>query len=189
MALRRGQDPASAEVINGLVGFSRRAGNLTHGAIETALYDINQIAQGQWFSTATRNPTRRHWADQIARGIKTKEDFNTAMEIQAMHRYPHLAERIRGGETLADIVNPLREKVANELELGGVGAVDVQHSPIWSKLMSFHDPNTKKTRLMTESEAMVLARQQPAWWRTSNGKQMDADMANKLLNIFGQRKS
>lgn len=189
VGLQRGQSPDSSEVMQGLVNFSRKRGNLDPGgAINTALTQINAISQGQWFNPATRSASRMHWARLIASGERTTDDFNQVQAHAAMKKYHHLAERIQAGETLADIANPLRARVAQELELGGPTAVDVINSPTWAKLLSFKD-DKGHVRAMTDSEAMVLARQQPAWWQTQNGRQTDADMTTRLLNVFGVRKS
>jgi hypothetical protein len=128
----------------------------------------------------------RH-AINIAAGTDTVEALNERLRLQAMKRYPWMADMLGKGMTPGDIVRPLQETIARELELANPDQVDVIHDPKYRRLLGIHDPKTNKMRLMTETEAMKLARAQPQWWQTSGGRQTDAQMTNQMMSKFGLR--
>ena len=128
----------------------------------------------------------RHAID-IASGKDSIEALDERLRLQAMRRYPWMADMINKGMTPGEIVRPLQQVIAQELELANPDQVDVLHDPRYRRLLGIHDPGNNKMRMMTESEAMRLARSQRAWWDTSNGRQTDAQMSMQMLGQFGMR--
>ena len=190
LGVQRNLDPTGQQVIGGLIHFANGSPNsrIGAGSIRTATNDVMQMANGQFFKNVSAAGAQK-WGEQIAMGQRTIQDFQEELTKDAIKRMPWMADELKGGNTVADVINPLRQVVASELELPSLSAVDVMNNPTWKKLIGFHDPATNKTRLMTESEATVLARQQPQWWNTAKGQQTDSDETLKMLNIFGYRKS
>lgn len=189
VGLQRSQDPNSPEVLFGLMQMAQKMGSkVGPGAIRTAAHDARDLARGQYFQSMDR-AHMYHWGRAIVGGTKSINDLNEELQKQAMARYPYLKEQLMGGQTLAQVVQPLREIVANELELGSGNNVDVMNNPNWRKLLSYHDASTGKVRLMTDSEALTLARSDPRYWKTAKGTQQDAGMVNFLFNTFGERKA
>jgi hypothetical protein len=76
--------------------------------------------------------------------------------------------------------------VARELELGSAANVNVMDNPKWRRLLGVRDKKGN-TRMMTEYEAQQWARSQDNWWKTSHGRQADAEGAATMLRMFGVR--
>jgi hypothetical protein len=150
--------------------------------------DAQNLASGKYFRRLTATSANQ-WGRMIAAGDKTLEDLETQMQLEASERFPWMAEALKSGQSVADIIDPLRRIVSQELELGNPNNVNVISDPQWHKLLGIRDPSTNKMRMMTESEAMVMARSDKRYWQTQGGRKNDADMTSKLLNVFGVRKS
>jgi hypothetical protein len=148
----------------------------------------------QYFSN-TMTQSSRHGratldrqAVRIASGQDTIEGLQHRMQLEAMRRFPHMKEMLEAGMTPYDVVQPMREIVAEEMEYATPDQVNVLKNPVWRKLLGVRD-REGKMRLLTESEVVRMAREQPTWWKTSNGRTADNQMASALLNAFGERKS
>lgn len=159
-------------------------GDQRKGQIGVLAQQVRSISEGEYFEPMAGNRAYG-LARDIVRGNATMEEYQMRLQARAADRFPHLKQRIVNGETLAQIVEPYRNIVADELELGGAGAVNMK-SPLWRQLLGIQDG--KNMRMLTESEVLTLARSQPRWWGTSNGRAADHGMTRKLLQTFGQRK-
>lgn len=155
------------------------------GKTGEAAHAVTNITRGQWYAKNSDALTYQT-AQNIAQGTDSLEALNARKAVEAARRYPHFAQRIQAGETLADITANARSIIAEELELGSPEAVNV-FAAEWRGLLGVKDPATKKTRQMTDSEVVHLARNRPQWWKTMNGRQADAQAATAMLETFGQR--
>jgi hypothetical protein len=163
-----------------------------HGAVGAARGQVQNLYGSYLIGTASaKDPNSIHTLDRkaldIARGADTIEALEERLRLQAMRRYPWMADMIAKGMTPGEVVRPLQQTIANELELANPDQVDVMHDPKYRSLLGIHDPKNNKMRMMTESEAMRLARSQTAWWKTSAGRQTDAQSASAMLQKFGIR--
>jgi hypothetical protein len=185
--LARGDDPGSARVMANLLAFGRKSGQMGAGAFKTAQRAVRNLEVGQWLREPPRKETE-HWAAEIALGRKTIEDFNAAAAYTASHRFPHMAEQIKAGMTVSEIIGPQVEAYAREMDWDAQGLMSKMYSnPSFGGLTGIRDPKSGQMRLPTEYEARTMARQRGDWWQTTGGRQADAQMATALLEMFGKR--
>lgn len=184
--LAQGLDPSSYEVRQHLVKLAKSGGvRAGPGSLQSAQHAVNNVAHGEYFQPLSMRAVAM-WANQIALGNRTLDDLRTHLAKRAVHRFPHMREQLAAGASVADVVGPLRQAVAEELELASPDLINVKKGK-WSKLTGIRDPKTGKMRMPTESEARVMARSQPQWWQTTNGRAADAGMTRALLQAFGKR--
>lgn len=181
--LQHGQDPNGPELTAAL-GQLWSGKDSGKGMVAAARTQINQLERD--YMTPIRQKGRADILSiRVAQGRDSVEAIQQRMIRQAMALYPHLAGRIKGGETVRQIAAPLQSIVAEELELAGPDAVSL-NNPRWKRLLGITDPKSKTTRLPTATEAMRMARAEPQWWKTSHGRESDARMARTLLESFGK---
>lgn len=183
-------DPSDPRIRNAILA-SPQANKMSWGgpgigAIHTAERDIGAMLQSE-FLRAPSAKGARHWAKLVATGQKTIEDFKAAEMVQAVKRFPHMADLISQGLTPGQIVSSNREIIAAELELRPE-QIDVMKNAKWRQLTGIKDPKTGKMRLPTESDAINLARTEKSWWRTQKGRQMDSEAARSVLTLMGARR-
>lgn len=156
-----------------------------YGSAGVAKGQVETLARSQWFRNA---PEAAKQGADIAFGRDSIESMNERLRALSWAMFPHLRPQLTDGMTLADIFNPYRQIIAEELELGSAEHVAMDEGGEWRSLLSFRDPKTKEVRLPTESEVRTMARQKPQWWKTSRGRESDAGMARTLLQTFGEIK-
>lgn len=160
------------------------------GAAGAAKSQVEAIGH-QWFRDVgldvDYNWLARSGIDVVS-GQDSLESINARYQSQAWHMYPHLREQIESGQTLADIFNPYRQIIAEELEMGSLDEVDMGGNSEWRGLLWWGHPSEGKARMPTESEIRTWARDRPQWWQTSAGKQTDAASTRSLLQMFGKVK-
>lgn len=190
LILSHGQDPNGPEARAAIASLAKLTpvDRYHYGAFQTVTKQIEALSESQFFMPIS-NIDASKYGRKVIQGVMTIDDVQSAMQQLAVKRYPHLRELLIEGQTPAQIVAPYRELVANELELGNPDRVDVKRNPIWRQLLGIRDPKSHKVRLPTESEVLKLARSQPQWWKTANGRKTDAGLATSLLETFGMRAS
>lgn len=185
VALNSGVEPNSATARKWLRGMIDPAQTMQgYGTAGAAKNEIENLVRGQWFAPLDLGWLAQAGANVATQGGETLESINARLASQAWHWYPHLRQQITEGQTLADIMNPYRQVIADELELGSVEQVDM-NNPEWKQLLQWRDPNTGEMRLPTMSEVQTMARSRPQWWETSRGREADAGATRSLLQIFG----
>jgi hypothetical protein len=185
--LAQGIAPDSARGMANLLAFGRSTGQMGAGAFKTAHTAVRALGTGQWMREPPRAEAER-WAADIALGRKTIDDFNAANAYAASHRFPHMAQQIKAGSTVADIAAPVVEAFAREMDWDPNGLLaNLQRDPKFSGLLGIKDPKTNQVRMPTEYEARTMARQRDDWWQTTGGRQQDAAMSQALLQAFGRR--
>jgi len=156
------------------------------GTAGAAKNEIENLVRGQWFAPLDLGWLAQAGISVATKGGETLESINARLASQAYHWYPHLRKQITEGQTMADIFQPYRAIIAEELELGGAENVSMNDTE-WSKLAQWRDPKTGEMRLPTMSEVQLLARDRKEWWQTQKGRQLDAASAKSMLGIFGAR--
>lgn len=187
LGIQQGFEPGSARMLQELA----RLANPTNiakgrGTAGVAAHAASALASGRYFQEMSLQRSIEI-GKAIATGKDTLESVEERLRVKAMSRFPHLADRLAAGESLAEIVDPYRQIVAEELELGSVGNVNM-NDVTWRQLFGIRDPKTGKMRLPTESEVVRMARSRPQWWGTSRGRQMDAEATRGILQIMGVRR-
>ena len=156
------------------------------GTAGAAKNEIENLVRGQWFAPLDLGWLAQAGISVATQGGETLESINARLASQAYNWYPHLRKQITEGQTMADIFQPYRALISEELELGGAENVSM-NSTEWSQLAQWRDPETGEMRLPTMSEVQVLARNRPQWWQTANGRKTDAGSTAAILRMFGQR--
>lgn len=177
-----GWDPMGAEVAQRLSQlFSSRPGN---GAINTAKHRAITISEGDYLLPLSRK-SAEHWGMLIATGQRTEEDLRKVLMNKARSKFPFLNQQILQGQTPGQIFAPHKDIIASTLEISP-GEVDLLHGK-WNQVLSKFDKGAKQARPLTLYETEVLAKSDPKYWTTKNGKQAEADTASSLLRLFGKR--
>lgn len=180
--------PVDSTIIQQAITREWRGTDYGAGQIGVDAQSIRAMAQGEYFRPMSTNEAHE-LSRRIARGEDTIDSIRARLQKQASDRFPHLRDQLAAGISPAQIVEPFRQIVADELELGGAENVNMNNAT-WRKLLTgVRDPGTQKIRAMTESEVMSLARKDERFWKTANGRQLDNEMATSLANVFGKRKS
>lgn len=162
------------------------------GKLDGMSRSIYALARSDYFL-----PVEQWWANGWAIGMATGETDEAALrahlQSQAANAFPHLGDWLAQGMTPADLINPMRQVAADELEIG-MEQIDIG-TPQWAFLtgMPNEGSSTAKPsgiqggwRLPTRTEILEKARSDDRWWGTSHGRQTDAGMSRTLLEAFGK---
>lgn len=119
----------------------------------------------------------------ILKGERSLDDFRASMREQAKKRYAHLAQAIDKGQTLNEYFADARARIAQMLETpyDSIDLVGGRYNAIVSK----RDPETGKTREMTQYEIEDLVRSDNRWQYTDNARRQAASLGNAIGSIFG----
>jgi hypothetical protein len=184
-ALQRGMDINSDEFRYTLANYIRsNPKRIVSGAIQATMKRIDGTSRGQYYVGASKQDQRR-WGIAMALGQRTDMELEEWMKGRAASRYPHLAARLKAGETMEDMFSGHKQVIAEELELDP-NAIDLSQGR-WAKVLDTYDKNEGKHRPYTLSEVTRLARQDQRFWKTSKGQEMQSSLANFLMQTFGER--
>lgn len=126
--------------------------------------------------------TLQNYAQRIAGGSETLDGFLRRIDETAVSAYPHLSERIRAGETVADIAAPYRQTMSALLEMNP-DAVDLWEPTVRSALSS-KDKDGKPV-LQTLYDFEVNVRKDPRWAKTNNARDSAMATTRKVLSDWG----
>jgi hypothetical protein len=186
--LSQGIEAGSDRQMANLMAFGLKTGKVGPGAYKTAVGAIRAIGSAQWLRMPPVKETET-WAANIALGRKTLDDFEQANRTAAEHRFPHMLQQLRAGATVADVIAPMVEAYAKEMDWDAQGLMAKMHTnPTFAQLTGIKDPKTKQVRLPTEYEAKTMARQRGDWWGTTTGRQEDAAKTLAITQALGVRK-
>lgn len=121
---------------------------------------------------------------QVLTGERSLEDVEMVLRTQSKTLYPHLSELIDQGLSLADIAEPYRRVIAQELEMDDqmVNMADPKYS-------RFLDPNESGTRY-APGEIRRIVRTDPAfgWEYTEEAQNRAQSAAFSIVRGFGGRR-
>lgn len=147
------------------------------GQIETELREWAQL-QG----VALSDQWVRDNAAAIVSGAKTIEDSKKILNDYAISAYPHLAERIRAGETLDQISTPYRQTMATLLELNPE-SITMKDPTIKKALGSKDEQGKPALRTLYDFENDL--RQDKRWLKTKNAQDAAMETTNRILRDMG----
>lgn len=188
LALQNGQSINSEAIRDGILSlaqFSEEMPTGGLGSIGSLEMQIKDLANKKYL-VGVSDQDAFTWATQILSGQKTLEGITADLAHVAAQRFPSLAQQIAAGSTPGDIIAPVVNLVAQQLEISP-DKIDLMNDPRWSKILSVADPATG-LRPMTYSEALSFARSQPEWANTLNGKAAGADLTSTIVQTFGEVK-
>lgn len=151
------------------------------GSVDTVKDQMRQIA-----STYFRDLTPADldwWGAQITSGQQTIQNFQTVIQNQARDRFPMYRDEINSGVSPEQLFAQQKQAIASTLEVDP-STIDLAHDPRWSKVLGTPDKDGKLVP-MSYSDAMQLARAQPEWRNTINGRQASDDLVKGLLSELG----
>lgn len=127
-------------------------------------------------------------AGRLASGEITDKEVNDYYQRQAEAMFAHqpdIVNILKTGTTLAQYLDPYKQTIAKELDISP-DAVDFINDKRWSGLLHYQGADGKgQPRMATLDEAAQVARQQPQWWSTTNGRAAGATMALGIARGFG----
>lgn len=137
-------------------------------------------------------PVSKGWADTFASRIAWGEKSMDAIRVDFAERtkakYAKNSQVVKGidaGLTLQEIVEPTLNLFAEELELGNV-QWDLNTGSA-NKMINYKDVDTGELRIMTDSEAMQLARSDRRWRDTNRSKAVVTDATNAIARFMGAK--
>lgn len=162
--------------------------NVTWGQLDggTITADADRVkAIAGRFMVNLGEKTAQDWALRIAKGELTEEGVTSILQQQAKSRWSYMSALIDQGVAPADYFAPVRDTIANTLEVGS-DQIDML-SPQYLKMLEVRDPKTGEMRAATLNEAMLSARQDPRWSKTKNFEDLSASMGSGLQAAFGRK--
>ena len=121
-------------------------------------------------------------AEMIVAGRRTLDDSKRYLNDYAISANPHLADRIRSGETVANIAEPYRQTMAQLLELSPESVT--MQDPMVRQALSAKDGKGQvvmKTLYDFENEV----RQDKRWLKTKQAQDAAMGTTNKVLRDMG----
>jgi hypothetical protein len=146
----------------------------------------DQIARQEFFFAPRAEDTMKYGIE-ASLGYNNEDAYRESLGEWFASVTPHLATRLKAGETYAQIVNPYRDIVAKELELGGLESVDMVGTNQWKWLMGMPDPTSGEVRLPTQQEVIQAARTDPRWKGTMGGTSLATSLVDGITKAMGVR--
>lgn len=126
--------------------------------------------------------TYQAYAQAIARGDLTLEDFNKKTRQHAQSLAPGFADQLKAGMDLADVASPYVQSMAGLLEKNPAD-IDL-FTPEIRKALSYKGEDGKMTSMsLTDFEQSV--RNTPAWQKTKQAQNQTMAVAHQVLSDFG----
>lgn len=188
-AMLSGNDISDSAVLMNMRQFMLNAPAIRFysGTARGAMQQVRNMAVGEYVippsGASFGGKVGRQLGVDLALGLIDEAAVREKMQQEAIKRYPWLADQIRQGKTPREIINGQISAYADELEV----SPDQVSLGSMKRFLSKYDSSTKSYRPMTTAEAVVDARSQDRYWKTSGGRQRDANMTNALLRMFGKR--
>lgn len=147
------------------------------------LYDTNR-AKANDFLVPLSDEAVFDWTKRITQGVATQEGFDAYLRDMAKGRMASLAPYLDQGMSPAQVLEPLKQQVAQILEVspGQINLADEK----WWPVVSTVDPKTNQLRPMTMNETAQFARSLPEWSKTRNAQERGAGLSEALLQTFGK---
>lgn len=142
--------------------------------------------QARQYLVPVSDQTMQSWAQAIARGTKTGEDFGQYMRDMAKSYLPSLAPVLDDPNiTPMSYLSPYAEVTAKTL---GVNPAEIDWTePKWMRALNTVDPKTGQRTVMqlADWQRTLMADDQYGWKDTTNGKTQRAALGQELMKRFG----
>ena len=149
------------------------------GEITTNVDQIHKIAASQLLNIS--DSSAREYAARISSGEMDMTAVVSLMQTQAAQRYGWAADQIGQGITVRDMMLPLRDQLASELEMAPE-AIDLM-DPKYLGMMQTADADGT-IRAATTGEIVQRARKDPRYAATTSGRQRVAGVGMTLRKIM-----
>lgn len=152
------------------------------GTLNVSVDDLRALSKS--YMVPLSDQTLQEYSLRIAKGELDPTGVEAILRQQAKARFGYMADLIDGGTRPDDFFKPVRDVVAQTLEMAP-GQIDLL-DPKWLKLVEVADPKTGQTRGATLSEALIAARQTPDYAKTFGARDQAARWQSGLLKAFGR---
>lgn len=144
-------------------------------------------AQAGQYLMDPNDPVLQSWAQNVAAGTQTMDQYTAWLKQNASLKWTGMASQIAQGYTPNQIVNNLRTKAAQTMEVDP-NSIDFINDPQYSKILDYVPPNTPDGvhRLMTESEMTQYLKGTDQWQYTQQSRDQVSQVANTVLQAFGK---
>lgn len=122
------------------------------------------------------------YVQRAVAGKSTIEDGKSWVREMAISANPHLADRLRAGETVADIADPYRQTMAQLLEVNPE-SITVYDATIKGALQAKDADGKPVLRTLYDFENDL--RKDPRWLKTKNAQQSAMNTVSRVLKDFG----
>lgn len=124
----------------------------------------------------------QQWVRSGIVGGETPESVKAKMQNLAASKYPALADRIRGGESVRQIADPYVQTYGKLLEVNGDN-INLD-DPLIQRALQAKDAKGKPTT-QTVYDFENTLRKDPRWAKTDNARDQMSATANSILQSFG----
>lgn len=160
----------------------RNEGNAIGAGDITATMSQVQDVAGRYL-TSMNADAAREYAIRIAEKRTTLDAIETTLQEQAANRFYWLRDQIARGITPEQLFQPIRQRVANVLEINP-DTIDMNDVK-WATLLSPKKGEDGMVRSMNDYEALSWARSQPEWRKTQNANDSAYGLSQSLLRTLG----
>ncbi len=145
-------------------------------------WDTQLRDYAQKMGVSMANDTIANYVKAAASGTATIDDQLGKIREIAVSAFPHLAERIRAGETVQDIASPYQQAMASTLELNPQSLT--LQDPTIQQALSSKDQQGRPV-LATLYDFNTTLRKDSRWLKTQNAQDSATGTVHKILNDFG----
>ena len=151
------------------------------GAAASTQFQYTQMAQQ--YGIAVAPAQMGTWVKNTQTGAMDTDGVRNWMIANASSRYPSLADRLKGGETVAQIADPYVQSQAKILELNP-NAISLMDKSIQSALAS-KDAKTGQPVTQPVWDYEQTLRNDPRYLKTQQAQDATMGMAHKVLQDWG----
>lgn len=155
-------------------------GELQQGFLTNTVEQIKQAAQSQLVTMS--DETARDYAKRAATSEFSLSTLDSILKEQAKQRYAWAAPALDAGMTMADYTRPMRDTIAQELEVSA-DQIDLMDGK-WMDMLQT-DVGGGQIRAATQAELVKRARKLPEFAGTSRAADMSASVATYLRQYLG----
>lgn len=164
--------------------FSRRQIMEREGRIAAQVDSVKRMANQDFFTPITAQQAFEH-AKGLVEGTKDEETIRASLFEGAASRFPDFADRIRAGETPAQVFDPYIGLASELLEMSP-GDIDPVKDSRFSSMTEFVDDDGNR-RAMTLSEWGRHVRGLPEYRFTERANSQASQMAGTLMDVFRKK--
>ena len=148
-----------------------------------AASNITAMQQSAWKNGLRYSgDTYRKWAQQIASGNYTVEDFTKHVRQQAMSIAPGFADQLKAGMDLYDVASPYMQSMASTLEMNPAD-IDLFDPTIRKALSARGADGKPASKTLYEFEQDL--RNDKRWLKTKNAQDQTMAAAHQVLADWG----
>lgn len=156
--------------------------NMVEGGTLSANVDDIKAMAGDYLVNLS-DSTARGYAARMASGEYTLEGVRAILQKQSRARFNWMADLIDQGITPKDYLAPVRDVIANTLEVAPE-SINLM-SPQWMSLVERRDRESGQLRAATLNEALLSARGTNAYPDTQGAQELSAGMLSLVQEAFG----